>query len=422
MKIGMMTWGSDGDIRPMCALAAGLADAGHKVTLAITSIDGKNYSEYAKTLGFKIIHIDSGLPNPGSEEFKSISRILEKTVNTPIQEWYMLNKAFIPIIDEMFRISQELAAESDLLINYFLCSTLSVAAEIENKKWITVYPAPCYIHSSYIPPGTFPDLGRFLNPIVWVVSEYLTDILLLKSINKIRMERSLKKTRNVIRNGWLSPHFNIIASSPAFCDRPRDWSDKIQFSGFFNLPDKTEKWKKPSDLVKFLSSGEPPVYMTFGSLNSINFDKNIKLLSDAITMTGKRAIIQSSLKQASYLPDSKNIYMIDTVPHHKIFPDCSAVVHHGGQGTVQSSLFCGLPAVIVAHGFDQVYFARSLQKKGAGYKPLTKKYATPSKIAAGINAITQNPSYKKSAEQIGHEMRAENGVKKAVAMIERFFT
>jgi sterol 3beta-glucosyltransferase len=42
--VGIQTWGSDGDIRPFVALANGLARAGHQVTLAVTSIDGKDYS------------------------------------------------------------------------------------------------------------------------------------------------------------------------------------------------------------------------------------------------------------------------------------------------------------------------------------------------------------------------------------------
>jgi len=420
MKIGMMTWGSDGDIRPMCALAGGLTDAGHKVTLAVISIDGKNYSEMAKHLGFKIIHIDEGLPDPDHEDFIPINKILERTVNTPLQEWYMINKAFIPIINDMFAVSQKLAAENDLLINYFLCNTLPLAAELENKKWISVYPAPCYIPSAYIPPTTFPDLGHTLNRVTWSVAEFFTDVLFLKSANKVRVQNAAKKIKNIVRNGWMSPYFNIIASSPAFCDRPGDWSDNVQFAGFFNLPEKTTRWDMPKDLAKFMSSGEPPVYMTFGSFNSIGTDKNIKLLADAITLSGKRAIIQAHLKKATWLPESENIYMIDSAPHTRIFPDCSLILHHGGQGTVQTSLFCGIPSLIVAHGFDQVYFARSLQKKGAGYKPLTKQFISPAKISKGIHEMTGDPAYRINAGRIGDKMRYEKGVEKAVSMIERF--
>jgi len=36
MKIGLQTWGSEGDIRPFTSLAAGLKLAGHDVTLVVT--------------------------------------------------------------------------------------------------------------------------------------------------------------------------------------------------------------------------------------------------------------------------------------------------------------------------------------------------------------------------------------------------
>ena len=44
MKIGIQTWGSQGDINPFIALAAGLSQAGHHVTLAITCADRKDYN------------------------------------------------------------------------------------------------------------------------------------------------------------------------------------------------------------------------------------------------------------------------------------------------------------------------------------------------------------------------------------------
>ena len=45
MKIGIQTWGSNGDIRPMIALADGLQQAGHTVTLAVTSLDNRCYAK-----------------------------------------------------------------------------------------------------------------------------------------------------------------------------------------------------------------------------------------------------------------------------------------------------------------------------------------------------------------------------------------
>ena len=45
MKIGIQTWGSNGDIRLLIALASGLKKSGHTVTLAVTSLGNRNYSK-----------------------------------------------------------------------------------------------------------------------------------------------------------------------------------------------------------------------------------------------------------------------------------------------------------------------------------------------------------------------------------------
>jgi len=44
MKIGIQTWGSNGDVRPLLALADGLQKAGHQVTLVVSSIDNQSYA------------------------------------------------------------------------------------------------------------------------------------------------------------------------------------------------------------------------------------------------------------------------------------------------------------------------------------------------------------------------------------------
>ena len=57
MKIGLQTWGSDGDIRPFLALAGGLRAKGHEVSLVVTSVDNRDYSSYGRAMGFAISHV-----------------------------------------------------------------------------------------------------------------------------------------------------------------------------------------------------------------------------------------------------------------------------------------------------------------------------------------------------------------------------
>ena len=51
MKIGIQTWGSNGDIRPLLALADGLQKQGHQITLVVSSIDNQNYQAICDQMG-----------------------------------------------------------------------------------------------------------------------------------------------------------------------------------------------------------------------------------------------------------------------------------------------------------------------------------------------------------------------------------
>jgi sterol 3beta-glucosyltransferase/vancomycin aglycone glucosyltransferase len=57
MRIGIQTWGTEGDVRPFIALAGGLSAAGHDVTLAVTEITNKQFTAFGERLKFAIRHV-----------------------------------------------------------------------------------------------------------------------------------------------------------------------------------------------------------------------------------------------------------------------------------------------------------------------------------------------------------------------------
>ena len=56
MRIGLQTWGSEGDIQPFLGLAAGLVKAGHQVKLCITEVAERDYTGIAAKNGFEIVN------------------------------------------------------------------------------------------------------------------------------------------------------------------------------------------------------------------------------------------------------------------------------------------------------------------------------------------------------------------------------
>ena len=49
----------------------------------------------------------------------------------------------------------------------------------------------------------------------------------------------------------------------------------------------------------------------------------------------------------------KNVVLRDFVPQHEVFPHVSAVLCHGGSGSILGALAAGLPLVVAPVGTDQ---------------------------------------------------------------------
>jgi sterol 3beta-glucosyltransferase len=420
MKIGIQTWGSDGDIRPFIALAGGLSNAGHEVTLAITSVDNKEYSDLGNALGFKVMRVFEGF-NLSDEEAEAVSKEIFETWDPVKQFTLLFESAFDPALDDMYAAAEMLCAENDVVIGHMVMHPLFSAAEKSGCPFAVTTLCPITVPSEFLSPLGMPYLGRWLNPLLWKLADYFFTNRIFTSVNRLRLKLDLAPIKSVFNEVFISKKLTLVAASPQLCDISPDWGDHLKFSGFFNIPVKVENWTPPSDLNNFLENGEAPVYLTFGSMTQFDLDFTVKLFTDAVKLAGCRAIIQADWDNAEHIPDNPDIFKIGKAPHHEVFPSCAAVVHHGGAGTTQSSIFSGCPSVVVAHAFDQEYWAKQLFRIGVSPKPLGKRSVTPAKLAAAIRNILDNPAMKEKAVKIGRKMSEEDGVGQAVKSIEEIF-
>ncbi len=53
-------------------------------------------------------------------------------------------------------------------------------------------------------------------------------------------------------------------------------------------------------------------------------------------------------------------------------------------------------------------------------KPLPRKELTAEKLAKALQQVIGNQAVRENAKQVGEQIRTENGVEKAVMMIERY--
>jgi UDP:flavonoid glycosyltransferase YjiC (YdhE family) len=413
VKIGIQTWGSEGDVRPLLALAAGLRAAGHDVTLVVTHVTNKDYAAFGASFGVPVRPAGCLAPIL----VKHAAEVLVRRTNILRQVDLILQDLFEPVEQDMLREAKRLCRENDLVIGHFLVHPLRTAAERVGKPCVSVFLAPLIPSADFPPPGVS-HLGRTMNALLWRIGGFAMDRMFLPRINSMRRREGLLPLKNVMRDAFLSPSLNLVASSPSLFPAPSDWKPSIRQCGSFHIPVPGGQPRLTEALERFLAAGPPPVHMTIGSMSAADpsFDATMRLFAEAARLAGCRAIIQAEHPPA-IAPD--NIMFIRDVEHHLLFPRCAAVVHHGGAGTSHAVSRAGRPSIVIEHVTDQAFWGGLLHRAGITPPLLHRRTVTAEKLARALTAVLNSTAMRERAQAIGERMRQENGVARAIELIEK---
>lgn len=197
--------------------------------------------------------------------------------------------------------------------------------------------------------------------------------------------------------------------SPALIPKPADWGNHIDISGFFFLNLATN-YTPPQELADFLAAGTPPVYIGFGSIVVDDPNAMTKLIFEAVTKTGQRAIVSKGWGGlgADELGIPDGVFMLGNCPHDWLFQHVSCVVHHGGAGTTAAGISAGKPTVVVPFFGDQPFWGSMVAKAGAGPAPIPYKSLTSDKLADSIKEALRPESLER-AKELSMRIKAEDG-------------
>lgn len=415
MRISIQTWGSDGDILPFIALAGGLRAAGHDVTIAVTSVDNKNYGQLCDALDVQYIKV----PEHTDFDRNELVRKVKGKRNIDFLKLVM-QELYYPYQDQMYHTAQSLCRDSDVMISHFLAHPMKAAALKTNTPWVTVILYPGFVPTAFAAPLGLPNLGRWLNRFGWKLVQGVLDLALKKDIQRFWMNKALPPFKHILSDAWQSETLNLLGVSSVLCPQRPDWGAQFQVCGFFAIPDEAEPWTMPAQLRDFLDEGEPPVYLTLGTAQALEPDKNTQLLIAAAQKSGCRALVQTCSENypANGRDETRRIYFMARTPHHQIFPHCAAVVHHGGSGTTHSATRSGCPSIVVPFTDEQYFWAMALYRLGIACKPIWYTHATHEKLAERIRSVQESRQAHQQATLLGEQIRQEDGVSQAVKLIE----
>lgn len=113
---------------------------------------------------------------------------------------------------------------------------------------------------------------------------------------------------------------------------------------------------------------------------------------------------EAQVAEIGEVPD--NTRVVDFVPLHVLMPTCAAIVHHGGAGTWSTAAVYGVPQLVVAGMWDNVYRAQRLSHLGAGIF-LPPHELTASGLREGVLRLLEEPSFRRGALTLKARMLTE---------------
>ena len=270
--------------------------------------------------------------------------------------------------------------------------------------------------------GNGKDRGAMINSLIWRITEQFIWQVSRNFDNKMRNELldlpRLPLWGPSARQLERTPLF--YAYSPTVIPRPADWPDRIHVTGFW-FSDPPPGWMPPADLVAFLESGPPPVYVGFGSMPSGSAEDTLKLILKALELSHQRGILLSGwagIGEDRKLPEYA--FGVQSVPHSWLFPQVSAVVHHGGAGTTGAGLRAGVPSIITPFVADQPNWARRIEALGVGPRAIPFRELTADLLANAIRQAASDTAMRLRASDVGRRIRSEDGLGTAIDLFSCF--
>jgi UDP:flavonoid glycosyltransferase YjiC (YdhE family) len=112
-----------------------------------------------------------------------------------------------------------------------------------------------------------------------------------------------------------------------------------------------------------------------------------------------------------------NVTVTRWVTHADVLPHCSAVITHGGHGTVTKALIADVPLVLVPLGRDQPDNADRVIYAGAGIR--LRKNASARARQTTIGPVTDNPRYRAAARHMAARLASEREDNRAIDELEQ---
>lgn len=410
LRIALLTLGTRGDVQPFIALGKALKARGHDVVLGAP----ENFQHWIEGHGLEYRSI--GVDMQAFVQSLRARQVMAGNVFAMARMW---RETIVPLTRRSLDAIWEIARDADAIVYHPKTAGAADVGEATGAALLYAAPFPIFPSKAFplfALPGNY---GPWLNRLSYKLLA-LSRLLFLPTVNRWREDvlglgrASPFGTKGAVRNR--TPEQLCAVSPSVVPGYPADDSENIQTVGYWFL-DEGQDWRPDPALAEFLVSGDPPIYIGFGSMTSSDPVRLARIIVEGVRCAGVRAILATGWGAMGKIEIPDTIRVMEGAPHDALFKHVSAVVHHGGAGTTAAGLRAGLPTLICPLSVDQPFWGRRVHALGCGPKPQPLKRLRSGQFAQGLVALTQTHAYRVRARELASAIAKEDGVTRAADII-----
>jgi len=417
MRVVLVTIGSLGDLHPFIAIGRALETLGVAVTLAAPR-DQIAAIEKAGLRGAAVLPAAADIcQRLGIDEKEMARRVLS-------ERDFVLEQVLLPSLGTCVSALDPVVAEADLVVASSFALAAGITAEAHRLPLVDVILQPMSMLSACDPPrGRGFSLmihAGFRMAYAWNQACYAAIRFHLRhryraQIDTVRQAHGLPAAgRGPIIDPSPARRQMLACYSPAFAPLPADAPPNCRATGFPLFDGGTMLDVR---LARFLEDSEPPIVFTLGSFAWEAGTRFYDEAKKAVGLLGRRAILLTG-GTAGFAREG-DIATIGYAPHSLLFPNCAAVVHHGGIGTTAQALKAGRPQMIVPHCGDQHDNAARCAALGLG-PALPAKLFTARRAALLLAKLLEDEAVHRNAATMARRIENEDGAVEAARLIAAF--
>jgi UDP:flavonoid glycosyltransferase YjiC (YdhE family) len=310
-------------------------------------------------------------------------------------------------LDRQFEVVGRYIREADVVVASGYVFGAQSIAESFRLPLVHLVFAPVFFPSATTPPPgvRFVGMPGLLNRATWTAGLAVLNRAMLPHLNVRRIGLGLPKLRSV-RDHFVA-HLTL-AIDPELGPLPPAYTAL----GFAQTayPYFDDGSEVDSEILGFIRDGAAPIYIGFGSAVEDGDGKVLELVLEAVRRTGLRALINAGIAEgvrpAALTPGT---LLVGQVPHRKLFPLVSAVVHHGGAGTIHTAAYAGRPQAAVVHVLDAYYLGERTHRLGLGPRPVHRRKLSSRSLSELLIAVAKTPDYLRNAQMLGDKLTHRDG-------------